>query len=173
MKKEEYGDNFQEHLLEQYKLFVETSNKVSNRRGETNIFYITILSILFTALSIIIEVFRRNISWELIVLFCLGFALCFIWCINLSSYKKLNKGKFEIIFKIEKLLPFNCFEEEWNELQKGRFYNRYKPLTTIEQCIPIIFIVLFILLIIIFLSSLKNPELISPEMFAIILNNLN
>ena len=33
---------FQEHLLEQYKLYIETAEKVSDRRNNLNTFYLTL-----------------------------------------------------------------------------------------------------------------------------------
>ena len=58
MKKEEYGEKFHEHLLEQYKLYVEMADRVGTRRAQTNRFYISLLSGLLAVLSIVVG---RNI----------------------------------------------------------------------------------------------------------------
>ena len=39
---EKYGDKFQDHLIEQYKLYVEMADRVSARRAQTNRFYISL-----------------------------------------------------------------------------------------------------------------------------------
>ena len=43
MKPEEYGDKYSDHLLEQYKLYVEMTDRVSQRRERSNQFFITLL----------------------------------------------------------------------------------------------------------------------------------
>lgn len=54
---------------------------------------------------------------------------------NVHSYRKLNKAKFEIIIEMENYLPYACYKDEWERLEKGKFYLQ---LTTIERIIPII-----------------------------------
>ena len=55
MKPEEYGDKYSAHLLEQYKLYVEMADRVSQRRDQSNRFYVTIVS----ALAAIVVVIAR------------------------------------------------------------------------------------------------------------------
>lgn len=45
---EEYGAKYQDHLLEQYKLFVTTSQQVSERRQQANNYLLTLNSSLVT-----------------------------------------------------------------------------------------------------------------------------
>ncbi|MCK4735084.1 MAG: hypothetical protein KAT65_21710, partial [Methanophagales archaeon] len=54
----EYGEAFKQHLLEQYKLYVEMADRISTRRAQTNRFYISLLSGLLALLSIVVG---RNI----------------------------------------------------------------------------------------------------------------
>ncbi len=37
MEKERYGEHYQSHLLEQYKLYVEMADRISARRGQINL----------------------------------------------------------------------------------------------------------------------------------------
>ena len=55
MKPEEYGEDYRAHLLEQYKLYVEMADRVSQRRDQSNRFYVTIVS----ALAAIVVVIAR------------------------------------------------------------------------------------------------------------------
>ncbi|MGB5714327.1 MAG: hypothetical protein WBM44_25875, partial [Waterburya sp.] len=48
-----YGDKFQEHLLEQYKVYLEMADRVSSRRLQTNGFFITIFSALLAVIAFI------------------------------------------------------------------------------------------------------------------------
>jgi len=50
MNREEYGEQFKEHLIEQYKLYVEMTDRISDRRERTNRFYISLLSVLLALL---------------------------------------------------------------------------------------------------------------------------
>ena len=40
--KDEYGEDYASHLLEQYKLYVESAENISDRRQNANNFFITI-----------------------------------------------------------------------------------------------------------------------------------
>lgn len=176
MNEVKYGDKYKEHLLEQYKLFVDMSDKLSTRRGHTNMFFITILSILFSLLNIFVEnqIFINVYSWEFILVLSLGILLCITWYINISSYKKLNTAKFVIIHEMEKSLPFESFKKEWDEVQKRPAIKKYSELTTIEQFIPFIFIGLFATLLIMpFIVSILTLPIIKPEILILILSNLN
>ena len=53
MKRDEYGENYQDHLLEQYKLYVEMADRVSQRRDQSNRFYVTIISALVALLVVL------------------------------------------------------------------------------------------------------------------------
>ena len=154
MKPEEYGDDYRAHLLEQYKLYVEMADRVSQRRDQSNRFYVTIVS----ALAAIVVVIARfgipvggasgalsDIGFLAIGLF--GFALSGVWWLNIRSYRTLNSAKFEIINRVEKQLPFAGYSEEWEILRPPKGRKPYLQLTRVEQFVPIIFMGLFVLLI--------------------------
>lgn len=141
--------NEEDRLLEQYKLFVDSALKVSQRRTETNKFFISILSALLAFLAF---VFTKKIciGYERIVLLSfsiLGLLLNSVWFINLMSYRKLNTAKFKIINDMEKQLPYPCFDKEWDELGRGESKD-YKTLTSIEQLVPAIIAIPYLLLLI-------------------------
>ena len=48
-----YGDKFKEHLLEEYKIYIEMADRVSSRRIQTNGFFITIFSGLLAVIAFI------------------------------------------------------------------------------------------------------------------------
>ena len=54
MNKKEYGEKFNEHLLEQYKVFAETLDRISLRRSQMHRYYASILSGLLVFLSLIV-----------------------------------------------------------------------------------------------------------------------
>jgi len=153
MKKNEYGERYQDHLLEQYKLYVEMADRVSARRVLANRFYISLLTGLLALLSIIIQ--RIIFSEYQKILFSsfaiLGLILCGLWYLNIRSYRQLNTGKFKIIHEMEKNLPFPCYDREWKLLREGEKRPSYLQLTRIEQYVPFVMAVPYLIL---FLYSL-------------------
>lgn len=134
MQREEYGSKYQEHLLEQYKLYVQIMDNTTVQRGNTNKFYITVLSSLLAILTFFIN--NNFPEVLLIIISAFGILLCYTWRRNIKSYKQLNSGRFKVIVEIEKELPFPSFTEEWKYLKRGSG-ETYTRLTEVEQQIPI------------------------------------
>ena len=63
MKRDEYGDNYQAHLLEQYKLYVEMADRVSQRRDQSNRFYVTSVSALVALLVVMARLGAADSVW--------------------------------------------------------------------------------------------------------------
>lgn len=145
--KEQYGEKYCEHLLEQYKLYVEMANQVSSRRVQVNRFYISLLSGLLAFLSFVVskQSFNNDSDFILIVISLVGILLCVVWFININSYKQLNKLKFTVIHEMEKMLPFACYDREW-EIDKGS-EKKYVRLTYIENYVPIIMMAPYVALL--------------------------
>ena len=148
----------QQLAMEQYKLYVEMADRVSARRADVNKFYITLLTSLLALFSIITKTsgIASIANFLMIVGSIFGIILCLIWLINIRSYRQLNSGKFKVIQKMEERLPFSCFKSEWEILGKGKSVNSYFALTKVEQCIPISFAILYLLLIFYLISLSSN-----------------
>lgn len=156
MKAIDYGKDYQEHLLEQYKLLVTMADNVSARRALTNSFYITVLSALLAILSLTGENFAteaQNIIF--LVVSILGLVLCMVWKININSYGQLNTGKFKVIQEMEAQLPFACYDREWELLGAGQDSKKYLQLTKVEQYVPYLLAVPYLLLLVYTLYSLR------------------
>lgn len=141
--KETYGEKYQEHLWNQYKLYVEGADKISDRRQKANEFFLTINTALlgFLGLKFIQSAF-------IITLVCFGaISLCYYWYRLIVSYKNMNGGKFKVIHQIEKNLPLSLYDFEWEMLGRGENKKLYLPFTHIELKIPLVFITLYALII--------------------------
>ncbi|NJL40556.1 MAG: hypothetical protein HC840_20585 [Leptolyngbyaceae cyanobacterium RM2_2_4] len=145
MEQSDYGEDFQSHLLEQYKICVEMADRVSVKRGQANTFYISLLSALLALLSLIIDNKLVSGSSDVLLLFTsiLGLTLCFTWYINIQSYRQLNSLKFKVISEMEQYLPFPCYSREWATLKERQREGekQYIRLTAIERFVPLIFAV--------------------------------
>ncbi len=143
MKKVEYGEDFRSHLMEQYRLYVNLADAMSIRRSKTNVFYISVLSALLAVISLTKTLLTNG---ALLLTGLLGIILCYVWFINLQSYRQLNRAKFKVIHEMELHLPFSCYKKEWSLLGKGKDKGKYLQLTKVEQNVPIILAVPYILL---------------------------
>lgn len=140
MEKTSYGEHYQTHLLEQYKLYVEMSDRISARRGQVNSFYISLLSGLLAVLSLFGNK-QTDVSIQGKLMFLLisavGLTLCAVWLFNIRSLKRLNSAKFKVIHEIENLLPFACYDKEWEIMQQDKSFQDLQQ-TQIEQFIPLV-----------------------------------
>lgn len=147
MKPDEYGEKYQDHLLEQYRLFVEMADRVSQRRDQSNRFYVTFVSAI-AGLLMVLARFGTSVNgiWPVVFLISglLGTALSFIWFLNIKSYRTLNTAKFEIINDLERQLPYQGYSKEWELLRPATGSPKYLQLTRIEQLVPALIILLFL-----------------------------
>ncbi|MCE7995105.1 MAG: hypothetical protein HEP71_24210 [Roseivirga sp.] len=139
-------------ILEQYQLFVEMADRVSERRLKTNQFYIGIISGLLGVLAFSfgnsnLDILADSQNSIILTIAILGLVLNVIWFINIRSFRKLNSGKFMVIHEMEALLPFQPYDREWDIIKRGEKKNNYFQLSRIEQYLPIVLSVPFIVLL--------------------------
>ena len=149
MKREEYGEKYPDHLLEQYKLYVEMADRVSQRRDQSNKFYATIYSALAAILVLASRFDLSDDTWGLAFLVAglVGALLAGIWFMNIRSYRTLNSAKFQIINEIEKQLPAQGYTDEWELLRPVGGPPKYLQLTRVEQYVPVMFLLLSLALV--------------------------
>ena len=150
MSSDDYGPEYNDHLLEQYKLYVEMADRVSQRRDQSNRFYVTIVSALAAIVVIIARlgvpedgtevILSANAAFVFAGLF--GLALSVVWFFNIRSYRMLNRAKFKVINQMEKRLPFAPYKKEWEIARPTEGRRPYFQLTRVEQFVPVIFLVL-------------------------------
>ena len=146
MNGDEYDDNYQAHLLEQYKLYVEMADRVSQRRDQSNRFYAGLVSAIVALLVVMGRIGVSESTWVIALLFAglLGASLSVIWFINLGSYRALNSAKFRVINGMESQLPYAGYSEEWAYLRPPQGPARYFQLTRIERYVPLLTLTLFL-----------------------------
>jgi hypothetical protein len=143
----DYGNDYKEHLFEQYKLYVESIEKTSDRRQHANSYFITINTALISliGLSFQIKVFE-NLSFVKSILAFVGIIVCIVFWYLIRSYKQLNTGKFDVVHKIEEHLPLALYKYEWEVLGKGEDNKKYYPFSHIELIVPWVFGIIYALL---------------------------
>ena len=133
-------------LLEQYKLYVEMTDRISQRRQSTNTYFLSVNTFLISSF-VYLTINKYSIHSAFIILLA-GWAFCYIWYRLIRSYKDLNSGKFKVVLEIEGLLGYAPYDIEWNKLGCGKDRKLYKPFTEIEPFVPLIFAVLYPIMII-------------------------
>ena len=135
---DKYGDKYKEHLLEQYKLYVEMADRISGRRQTANSFFLSINTAIVAFVSDVGLCAGKgaNFYW---VISCAGMVLCFFWYRMIRSYKDLNSAKFKVIHEMEAKLPFAPYDLEWDKIGRGDDKKLYLPFTHIEINVPWVF----------------------------------
>lgn len=144
-----YGDSYNSHFFEQYKLYVEMADRISARRMLANSFFLGINTTLITVFSAIAPKIKMSTFW-IIPPFIAVLLLCFVWWRIVKSYRQLNSGKYRIIGEMEKYLPIKSYAAEWIVLGEGKIRKLYLPLTHVENWVPVLFATLYTILVILF-----------------------
>jgi hypothetical protein len=133
--------------IEQYKLMVSSTEKVTDSRSKVNSLFFTITSTILSISFIVIKNYEFRIVsiGATIILTLLAFTTTFFWSKLVVSYGKLNTGKFKLIDRLEKELRTNMFEEEWKILTNEiRYQSNTKTETEVITAFRIFIIGLLI-----------------------------
>lgn len=136
-----------EELFQQYRLFVDSAEKISERRSHLNTFFIALHSLFVSGLSF----FKTDIFSYIIPICIFGCVLAFLWWYMLCNYRSLNKAKFKIIQEIEKHLPLNLYSTEWSLYKTRKHWynpNRYFSFSRLEMVLPWLLILVYVYIII-------------------------
>lgn len=152
---EEFDSCFKEggeDTEELYKVMVESSEQLIQRRQVMNAFFIAAIGSLLAfagALAQFGDVKSQTISFFVMALLGVtGLFLCNSWSNLIDNYGKLNKAKFRVILKLEQSLSAQIFSAEWAALGKGLRPQKYKSFTSTENMVPLWFAgLIFVLLL--------------------------
>lgn len=122
----------QKVLFEQYKLAVEMAAGISARRQTANSFFIGLVS----GFGVVDSLLEKAAQSLLVLPIC----LCAVWWFKIYSYRRINKAKWNVIYKLEKNLPAKPFTDEGEELGSKSFM-----LTKLELAIPLVVGLVFLL----------------------------
>ncbi|MBQ7010613.1 MAG: TIR domain-containing protein [Clostridia bacterium] len=132
-------------LLEQYKVFLQTSEDLVSRRQNVNNFYISINSALMAAFGLIwaLEILPTYKFFIGALLSVVGIILSLSWIKLLASYGDLNSSKMKIISYIERQLPASLYDAEWAALSDKLNKRKYVSFTNSEKKVPLLFIIVY------------------------------
>lgn len=134
--KEKYGENYDSHLIELFKLYVDSAEKNSDRRQKANSYLLSINTAFIALLGAFSIKDINTLPWYTSLSLCaIGISISILWHVILKTYKKLNSAKFEVINSIAEHLPVSPYSKEWDILKP----QNHKSLSNLEQVVPFIF----------------------------------
>lgn len=141
--------------LDLYKTYLEDVARIGARHEAARKFYLSVVSALFVFLSLTGEKGPLKVADHRVEILVgiLGIILGAAWFAHMQSFGAIYKAKFDVLRDMEKdrgLYP--CFTKEWDLLKPNR---RYHFLTQIDSLMPVLFTILFLVLI--FLSASAKP----------------
>lgn len=147
ISKEDYGDDYDDKMFEQYKIYLKNIDSLENRRKITHSFFLSINTGLIAVLGILSQfgtAFESNNQIGIIGGGIAGILFAYSWRRTIKSYILLCTVKWNIVLEIEKKLPMKIHEIEWKILTNKKGKLKYQKLTGVELTIPLIFIALYI-----------------------------
>ena len=140
-------DRYRQAVLDQYKLCVEMADRVSARRNLTNTFFLSLNS---AVVAVVAAVSGGALAGASVALLLAGLVIllvqCAAWYVMVRSYRQLNRAKYAVIGAFEERLPAFAYSRgEWGALGEGRDWRRYLPLTYVEQWVPVVFAVSYVM----------------------------
>lgn len=138
VRRQELSDQI---LFDQYKLYVDMTDRMSARRALTNSFFLTInLAAMGAVTSLAVKGPREWSALIPVVGLIILLSQCFVWFQTLRSYRMLNKAKYAVIEVLEDRLPARIYSKgEWGAYVRSGRRGKYLRLTTAEQMMPVIF----------------------------------
>lgn len=130
------NEKWHSHLLDQYKLYVEMADRISQRRTTANTYFLTVNSAILAFVGYLTSKDSTGYMWLLALA---GAMLTLFWYNIINSYRNLNTAKWQIVQDIEKRLPISPYDAEWDAVQRGKNPKLYRPISHIESWVPGVF----------------------------------
>lgn len=165
-------ENLKKYSFEEFKLYYESAEKVTDRRLSTNKFNYSVSITLILAIAYVWNWSNTSSQFSYVgftitlVISLMATLFCSLWIGQIKDYKLLNNAKFDVLnemahnlaFESEKidLISSNPFQKEWEKLNKLNALQDVSSLkvialksSNIEYYIPKAFRIIFILIAII------------------------
>jgi hypothetical protein len=155
IRPEDYGPEYRDHLLKQYRLAVERADAVSERRATTNEFFLVLISVVLSIEGVGIggtfvgtPIIPPKIApWIGLI----GVITSLSWLLSIYASNKLNLAKFYVINRMEERLPVAVFSVEWRVRATGSEVAPTRPIrriytssTIVEMIVPTALLLLFV-----------------------------
>lgn len=133
-------------LLEQYKLYIATTNQTITMQTQANQFFLTVHTFI-VGFIVGVPQFVMHPTLPIWLLFvCLvGIFLTVTWFVTIRAYRVLNSARLQTIQAIETKLPANIYLREWQIAREERRQGTLRKVS-VEQMAPYAYGVLYVVL---------------------------
>ena len=140
------------NLFKQYESYVQSAEKISERRDKANGFFWAIEA----GLIALLQYFEA--SWFAVVIAIFAILFSCYWHYLVKSYKQLNSGKYAVIHELEKRMPARAYTYEWEILDNGSNKKKYWQTTNIENIVAKTFFIFWIVACVFLICSKINES---------------
>ena len=151
----ESRDPYVDYCLEQYRIYLHIFTSTSDRSQKAIEVFLGLNAAIIGILGYVETKVLPHGNLIFMLIPFVGISISYSWYKIINSYSQLNRAKFKVIHALEQKLPIALFETEWNVLGKGKDKKKYLSFTRIEKNIPITFIILYIIILVATLFTLK------------------
>jgi len=135
----------QDVIMKLYTLYLKDLQSVGSRHENMRKYYLTLISTIFTILSMGGSKLIFTLASRFILLVSIfGALLCLLWLMNMHSYSTLFKAKFTVLDDLEKAFPKQPFTMEKAESEKPTI--NHHSVVIFDMLIAAVFFCLFIAL---------------------------
>ena len=129
-------------LIEQYKLYVDSLEKLVARRQTSHSVFLTANAFMLTVAGLFIRGLERPMSPSsgiaILAVATSGILLSLTWRKLSRHYGCMSSAKFEVVHCLERHLPAAPFWAEWIALGEGKDQRKYQSMAKTESTIPMI-----------------------------------
>jgi hypothetical protein len=144
--------DMQDVKMKLYALYLKDLQTMGSRQEHVRKYYITLISAIFTILSLGGNALAFKVTPSLVWLVSIfGILLCILWLVHMISYRTLFAAKFAVLKKMELQLPFKPFTDEYGAKKEANHFQ----MTWMDILIAGLFIGLFCALL--FLPRVVQP----------------
>jgi len=135
--------------FEEYKLFAEDAQKLSERRQSTSQTCVTVNAAIFAVLALLIKDIGFR-GWTLVLtavpLFLTGVLLCIIWQKIILQHQVLIGWRYDQLREMEKVMAgsYQMYTKEWEDFFKPRQGKEFS-FSLLEIWLPRLFLILYLI----------------------------
>ena len=139
----------QDIIFQQYKLYAEQKDNFITRSFSINIFYLCLNIILMVLVYL-----TKNLTFAYLVplgslLAVVGMSTSILWWMNMDSYNMLIKIKLsKVIEEIEKQLPVQPFNKEYEGIKEYRDKKKMFIFSDIQKTVAVVMFLIFFIAIV-------------------------
>ena len=126
--------------LEQYKVKVSDLGNLGQRQGTMTTYYVSIVSALFGVLAFKGRSLGQVDAVVVLAITVPGTLVSLLWFLGISFFRSLFRAKLRMVERIEELLPFQTFRDEFDDMRR-RGPSRW---LWVEQFVPLVFAAAFL-----------------------------